>query len=123
MPMKARVVIIDTSPEIRTAIASLLNSEQGIEIVAQGGSLFEQLLDTNHETEVLIMDFRACVAAHAALKALLAVHAGVRLIVTIPNGEREYREAISDLAPDGWVQKTRLAADLVAALRRLDAAV
>jgi DNA-binding NarL/FixJ family response regulator len=122
MPMTVRVAIIDASPEIRTAIASLLNSEHGVEIVAQAGSLFEQPLDGDHETDVLIMDFRACLASRAAVKALLAAHAGVRLIVTTPNGEREYREAMPDLAPEGWVQKTRLATELVATLRRLVAA-
>jgi DNA-binding NarL/FixJ family response regulator len=120
--MTVRVAIVDASPEIRAAIASLLHNEQGVEVVALAGSLFEQPLDVDHETDVLVVDFRACLTGRAALKALLAAHPDVRLIVTTPDGEREYREAIADLAPDGWVQKTRLATELVATLRRLAAA-
>lgn len=122
MPMTVRVAIIDASPEIRSAIASLLHSEHGLEIIAQAGSLLGQPFDADGEPDVLIVEFRVCVTARAALRALLAAHAGMRLIVTTPNGEREYREAVADLAPDGWVQKTHLATELVATLRRLAAA-
>jgi DNA-binding NarL/FixJ family response regulator len=122
MPMTVRVAIIDASREIRAAIASLLSGERGVRIVAQAGSLFQHPLDGDQKTDVLIMDFRACVASRDALKALLAAHPRVRLIVTTPDDEREYRDAIPDVAPDGWVQKTRLAKELVATMRRLAAA-
>ena len=122
MPMTVRVAIIDASREIRAAIASLLSGERGVRIVVQAGSLFQHPLDGDHKTDILIMDFRACVASRAAVKALLAAHPRVRLIVTIPDGDGEYRDAIPDVAPDGWVQKTRLGTELIPALRRLASA-
>ncbi len=44
---------------------------------------------------------------------------GLRLMVTTENGGPDYEDAIARLAADGWVQKTRLAGQLVTTLRRL----
>ncbi len=120
MSRKIRIAIVDTSPEIHAAIASLLDGETGIEIVRQARSLAELANLTDGSINVIVAEFRTCIREeHAALEALRERCPKARLIITTSNEGREYEDAARRLAADGWVPKTRLAHDLLMTLRRI----
>lgn len=113
------VAIVDASPEMHLAIASVLGGTPDLRIVEHVRSLPELWLARPDAIEVLVADLRACVGQPLALAQLRRQYPGLRLVVTTANHGAEYKDAVERLAADGWVEKTELADVLVTTLRRL----
>ncbi|MBI3997720.1 MAG: hypothetical protein HY355_01715 [Armatimonadetes bacterium] len=119
MPAPLRIAVVDPSPEIHTAIASLMDDVPDMIIVRHARSLPE-LVQLLGECDILVADLRACLGAdRAVLREIRTRCPHLRLIVTVFDEGREYEEAITGLTADAWVPKAKLAAELLAALRRL----
>lgn len=120
LPGKIRIAVVDTSPEIHAAIASLMEGESGVEIVRRACSLGEFADLTDRSVNVVVAELRTCIGEdRGALEALRERCPKVRLIITTSNEGREYEDAARRLDADGWVPKTRLAHDLLMTLRRI----
>ena len=113
------VAIVDASPEMHLAIASVLGGAPDLRIVEHVRSLPELWLARPDAIGVVVADLRACVGQPLALAELRRQYPGLRLVVTIPNHGAEYTDAVGRMAADGFVQKTDLADVLVSTLRRL----
>lgn len=113
---RLRVAIVDPSPQIRDAIASLIDEQA--EVVACVGSLRE--LSGLQDTEVVIADFGTCSGARRAdLDAIRRSFPHLRFILTTVEEEREYEDAAASLSASGWVPKNHLGRDLAEVLRRV----
>jgi len=113
------VAIVEPSPEMHLAIASVLGGTADVHIVEHVRSLPELWLAKPDAIDVVVADLRACVGQPLALAQLRRQYPGLRLVVTTPNHGIEYQDAVERLAADGFVQKTELADGLVNTLRRL----
>lgn len=113
------VAIVEPSPEIHLAIASVLGGTADLRIVEHVRSLPELWLAKPHAIDAVVADLRACVDQPLALAELRRQYPGLRLVVTTPNHGAEYKDAVERMAADGFVQKTDLADVLVSTLRRL----
>ncbi len=112
-----RVAVVDRSPEVREAIATLL---QGRARVVEAASLAE-LVRLEEPAEVVVADFAACAGpCRGELEALRSRWPGVHLVVATPGDEGEYATAAAALAADGWVPKPRLGLLLPRLLERLE---
>lgn len=122
MPDRVRVAIVDRSAEVRAAIAALLRDESDLELVGEAGSLSQLAAASDRPVDVVVADLRTCVGTEREpLDALRRRHPHVRLLVTTPDEEREYRTAAAAVAADSWLPKTHLAGELVPTLRRIAA--
>lgn len=80
---RIRVVIVDDHPVVRQGVASLLEDEADIEVVAQGGTAAEALaLQRAHEPDVMLLDLRLPDGAGVdVILALLAERPERRIVV------------------------------------------
>jgi DNA-binding NarL/FixJ family response regulator len=119
MPEPLLVAIVEPSPEMHLAIASVLGGTADLRIVEHVRSLPELWSAKPDAIDVVVADLRACVAQPLALAQLRGQYPGLRLVVTTANHGTEYEDAVERLAADGWVEKTELADMLVTTLQRL----
>jgi DNA-binding NarL/FixJ family response regulator len=116
MPDRVHVAIVDRSAAVRAAI------EGDLELVGEAGSLSQLAAASDRPVDIVVADLRTCVGAErGSLDALRRRHPHLRLLVTTPDEEREYRTAAATVAADSWLPKTHLAGELVRALRRMAA--
>jgi len=80
---RIRIVIIDDHPVVRQGVASLLDDEEDIEVIAQGGTAADALaLFRKHEPDVMLLDLRLPDGAGVdVLRTLLAERPERRLVV------------------------------------------
>ncbi|MDR5683191.1 MAG: hypothetical protein QN163_04095 [Armatimonadota bacterium] len=118
MSERLRVAIVDPSPQVRDAIASLIEGEA--DIVARVGSLRELFSLRDGDADVAIADFGACSGARRAdLEALRRRCPHLRFILTTVEEEQEYEDAVASLSGDAWVPKSHLGRELTEVLRRM----
>jgi DNA-binding NarL/FixJ family response regulator len=81
--MKIRVIVVDDFPLVRDGVARALESDPGIEVVAQAGSGREALaLAETHEPDVMILDLRMPdLGGLAVLDKLRTSRPAIRVIV------------------------------------------
>jgi DNA-binding NarL/FixJ family response regulator len=115
-----RIAVVDPSPEIRAAVAALVESTDGVAMTRQADSLAELLDPRSGEIDVLVAEIRSCLDLdHALLEALRVERPQLHLIVTSISDDPEYAAAAATLAADAWLPKARLAVDLPAALKQI----
>ena len=120
MAGKIRVAIVEASPDIHVAIASLLADEADVEVVRHARTLAELADLCNNGMDVLVADLRGLAGPeHEALRDFRRRCPHVRVVVTTSGEEREYGDAAARLLADMWVPKTKLAGELLHALRRM----
>jgi two-component system NarL family response regulator len=80
---RIRVVIVDDHAVVRQGVASLLEGEEDIEVVAEGGSAAEALaLCRKHEPDVMLLDLRLPDGSGVdVIRALLAERPERRIVV------------------------------------------
>ncbi|MGQ0550052.1 MAG: hypothetical protein ACT4PY_10350 [Armatimonadota bacterium] len=114
-----RVAIVESLPEVHLAVAGLLEHEADMCVVGHARSLAELVAADPLALDVLVADLRTCIGSPAALERLRERYPGLRLIVTMMNGGREYEKAIARLSPDAWLPKSDLGGRLTSTLRSL----
>jgi DNA-binding NarL/FixJ family response regulator len=123
MPDPIRVAIVDPSPQMQTAIASLLAGQRDVEIVHHAGRLSELQGIAGPAADVIVADVRSVNGhGHSSVRAVRQQWPGARLIVMSLGEDREYELAAADLAADRWMPKTRLARDLLQTIKALGTA-
>jgi len=117
-----RVAILESSPDVRVAIASLLRDAPDVEVVRHARTLAEFVDARRDSVDVLVADLHGLGGdSRAAMGDLRERFPRIRVVVTSTGEEREYGDAVADLLADAWVPKTRLAGELLPVLRRLAA--
>ncbi len=120
MTGKIRVAIVEASPDIHVAIASLLADATDVEVVRHARTLAEFADLYNGGVDVLIADLRGLTGPDDdALQEFRQRCPRGRVVVTTSGDERAYADAVAKLHADAWVPKTKLAGELLHALRRV----
>jgi DNA-binding NarL/FixJ family response regulator len=111
---------VDPSPEIRAAVAALVEGTEGLILAHQAESLDGLVGPRGGEVDVLVAEIRTCLdLGHAMLDAVRAERPNVHLVVTSIADDPEYAAAAAGLAADAWMPKARLATDLLATLKQI----
>jgi DNA-binding NarL/FixJ family response regulator len=122
-PGKIRILSVDDHPLLREGIAAIVNSQEDMEIVAQGGTAREALhLFRQHRPDVTLMDLRMPdMSGIDALSAILAEYPDARVVMlTTFEGDVEIQRSLAAGAR-GYLLKTMPPKELVEALRQVHA--
>ena len=122
-PGKIRILSVDDHPLLREGIAAIVNSQEDMEIVAQGGTAREALqLFRQHRPDVTLMDLRMPdMSGIDALSAILAEFPEARVVMlTTFEGDVEIQRSLAAGAR-GYLLKTMPPKELVEALRQVHA--
>jgi DNA-binding NarL/FixJ family response regulator len=116
-----RVVLVDDQPLIRTGIRALLDAEEDIEVVAEGGNGREGVaLTLEHRPDIVLMDVQMPDLDGVAATRLIADDdrlAGVHVVMLTNYGLDEYVFDSLRAGASGFVVKDTEPADLLQALR------
>jgi DNA-binding NarL/FixJ family response regulator len=122
-PGKIRILSVDDHPLLREGIAAIVNSQEDMEIVAQGGTAREAMqLFRQHRPDVTLMDLRMPdMSGIDALSAILAEFPEARVVMlTTFEGDVEIQRSLAAGAR-GYLLKTMPPKELVEALRQVHA--
>lgn len=120
MSRRIRVAILEASAEVHVAIAALLAAEPDVDVVRNARTAAELAGLYDAGVDVLIADLGVLGRSDGELlQGFRSRCPHVRVVVTSSGEEGEYRDAAARLPADVWVPKTRLAGELLAALRRI----
>jgi DNA-binding NarL/FixJ family response regulator len=115
-----RIAILEGSPDVHVAMASLLAAEPDVQVVQHARTVAECTSLDDAAVDVLIVDLRVLGASDGRwLRALRQRYPRIRVVLTSSEDDEEYRIAAARLPADAWVSKTRLAGELLTVLRRL----
>lgn len=115
------VVLVDDQPLIRTGLRALLESEEDVEVVAEGGDGQEGLaLAVEHRPDLVLMDIQMPrmdgIEATRGIVAREAL-AGTRVVILTNFGQDEYVFTALRAGAAGFLVKDTDPADLVQGLR------
>jgi len=120
MSRRIRVAILEASAEVHVAIAALLAAEPDVDVVRPARTAAELAGLCDAGVDVLIADLGILGRSDGEpLQMFRSRCPHVRVVLTTSGEEGEYRDAAARLAADVWLPKTRLAGELLEALRRI----
>jgi DNA-binding NarL/FixJ family response regulator len=122
MPAPIRIAILEGSPDVHVAMASLLAAEPDVQVVQHARTIAECAALDDAAVDVLVADLRVLSPSDGRwLRGLRRRCPRIRVVLASSEDDEEYRRAAVRLPADAWVSKTRLAAELLPVLRRLAA--
>ena len=120
MSRRIRVAILEASAEVHVAIAALPAAEPDVDVVRPARTAAELAGLCDAGVDVLIADLGILGRSDGEpLQMFRSRCPHVRVVLTTSGEEGEYRDAAARLAADVWLPKTRLAGELLEALRRI----
>lgn len=116
-----RILLVDDHPVFRLGLRRLLETEEGLEVVAEAGTGAEAEVQADqHRPDVVLMDMGLPDRDGAAATAsILRRHPGCRVLVLTMHGEHEKVLAALAQGAKGYVLKTASAEELVQAIRAI----
>lgn len=118
-----RILLADDHPSLRAGLASILNAEPGLSVVAEAGSGRETLIKTSESSpDVLIVDLRMPDGdGIETIKQLISTNPQVRvLVLTTYDNEEDIFNAL-EAGARGYILKDTTREEIIEAVRQVHA--
>jgi DNA-binding NarL/FixJ family response regulator len=118
---KIRVGVIDKHPLFRDGVILALNSQPDIEVVAQGGSVWDAI-EVAHKSQpdVMVLDSSTLDVSLGAVESILQQHPTIRILILAITADEEHVYTALKRGVRGYLLKGASGTDLIQTVRVLN---
>jgi two-component system, NarL family, nitrate/nitrite response regulator NarL len=118
---KIRVAVIDKHPLFRDGVILALNSQPDIEVVAQGGSVFDAIEAAHRsQPDVMVLDSSTLDFSLGAVESILQQHPTIRILILAIIADEEHVYTALKRGVRGYLLKGASGTDLIQTVRALN---